>query len=234
MTAAKTATATFATISVPTATTNPATTITATSAKLNGSIISGGDTATVSFDFGISPSYGTSIAATPAQVYSNTAVAVTATKAGLNCGTTYYYRVIAVNSAGPSYGLGKTFTTAACPINRRADFIITGLTLTPAAPVANGTFSLAVTIKNSGVRSSDGGFLDVWTNQTAVPTCGAAGNKWAEVGILAAGASKIITVTGLAAGTAGTKTARAYVDSWCEIVESNEANNQMIKAYTVQ
>jgi subtilase family serine protease len=55
-----------------------------------------------------------------------------------------------------------------------------------------------------------------------------------NVGFIAAGVSKTITVTGLAAGTAGNKTASAYVDSWCEIVESNETNNQMIKAYTVQ
>jgi hypothetical protein len=198
---------------------------------LNGSVISNGATAAVSFDFGVTSAYGTNIVATPSNVFSSTAVAVAANKTGLSCGKTYHYRVKAVNSKGTSYGLNKTFVTTAC----RRDLVITGLTLTPATPVANGTFSATITVKNQSTATSNiGFFLDVWANSAAVPSCGAEGDGWAEIGMLAAGASKTVTVTGLNAGAAGAKTARAFVDSWCEVVESNEANNQMVKAYTVQ
>jgi subtilase family serine protease len=47
------------------------------------------------------------------------------------------------------------------------------------------------------------------------------------------GASKSFTFTGLSAGSAGSKTFRAFVDSQCGTAESNERNNQRIKAYTV-
>lgn len=235
MTAAKSATATFNLIPVitpPTAITNAASNITATSAKLNGSVKSNGATAAVSFDFGLTTAYGTNIAATPANVFSNTAVAVAATKAGLACGRTYHYRVKAANIKGISYGTNKTFTTAAC----RRDLIITGATLTPATPVANGTFNAVVTVKNTGTATSNVGFfLDVWANNPpAITSCGAEGDSWVETGMLAAGASRTLTVTGLNAGAAGNKTLRAFVDSWCEVVEGNETNNQVMKAYIVQ
>ena len=232
MNAAKAVTATFnAAVTIPTVITNAASKITTTSATLNGSVISNGATAAVSFDFGVTSAYGTNIVATPSNVFSSTAVAVAANKTGLSCGKTYHYRVKAVNSKGTSYGLNKTFVTTAC----RRDLVITGLTLAPATPAANGTFSAAVTVKNQGAATSNiGFFLDVWANSTAVPGCGAEGDGWAEIGMLAAGASKTVTVTGLNAGAAGAKTARAFVDSWCEVVESNETNNQLVKTYTVQ
>jgi hypothetical protein len=115
MTAAKTVTATFNFVDVPTATTLPASNIAATSATLNGTVASNGNTATVSFDFGTSLSYGQTIVATPAQVYSATAVAVTANKTDLTCSSTYHYRVKAVNSTGTKLGADQTFTTTACP-----------------------------------------------------------------------------------------------------------------------
>lgn len=107
------------------------------------------------------------------------------------------------------------------------------MTVTPATPAVNGTVTLAVTVKNQGVMAGDAGFLDVWNNLATVPACGTEGTAWADVGIVAAGATKTLTLA-LPAGAAGAKTARAFVDSWCEVVESNETNNQLTKAYTVQ
>jgi len=104
------------TAQIPIATTNAATNITAASAALNGSVISAGATATVSFDFGTTTSYGESITATPTQVYSASAVAVSATKTGLTCNSTYHYRTKAVSSAGSTgYGMDQSFTTTTCP-----------------------------------------------------------------------------------------------------------------------
>ncbi|CAK0769713.1 hypothetical protein CCP3SC5AM1_610007 [Gammaproteobacteria bacterium] len=63
--------------------------------------------------------------------------------------------------------------------------------------------------------------------------CGAFGDKYLDVGVLATGASKTITVS-LAAGAAREKTLRAFVDSWCETSESNDGNNQFTQCYSVQ
>lgn len=116
----------------------------------------------------------------------------------------------------------------------KSDFVITGIALTPLSPAANGLFSAKVTVKNQGTLAGDGGYLDLWTNSSTVPTCGAEGNAWATVGTLAIGASKTLTFTNLRAGRAGAKTLRAFVDSWCENSESNETNNKRAKVYTVK
>lgn len=119
-------------------------------------------------------------------------------------------------------------------VARLPDLIITNIALTPATPAINGTFNAAITVKNQGATVSSISYLDVWTNQTTAQTCGAMGNTWVDVGPIPVGASKIITVNGLSAGAAGSKTLQAFVDSWCETVESNETNNQLTKVYTVQ
>jgi hypothetical protein len=113
------------------------------------------------------------------------------------------------------------------------DFVVTSIVLTPSSPVADGTFSAAVTVKNQGTGVGDGGYLDVWNDQATVQTCPADGNAYASVGVLAAGASKVLTFPGLRSGTTGTKTFRAYVDSYCQTLEAIETNNQATKVYSV-
>ncbi len=113
------------------------------------------------------------------------------------------------------------------------DFVVTSIVPNPASPKSKTTFSAAVTIKNQGTAAGDGGYLDVWANQPAAQTCPADGDNFMPVGVLAAGDSQTYTVTGLPAGSAGVKTLRAFVDSYCQTVESNDANNQSTSAYTV-
>jgi hypothetical protein len=133
-------------------------------------------------------------------------------------------RVAAVASANPS---------CIPVVSGRPDFAITGITLNPSNPASGSTFSATVTVRNQGTVSGSAGQLAVWANRATVPACGATGNQRASVGTLAAGASRSITFTGLSAGTAGSKTFRAFVDSGCATVESNEGNNQLTSAYTV-
>ncbi|MBV5308329.1 DUF1566 domain-containing protein [Chromatium okenii] len=114
-----------------------------------------------------------------------------------------------------------------------ADIKVTAMTLMPASPAANSTFSAKITVKNQGTAMANGGYLDVWTNQSTIQKCGASSDKWIEIGSLAAGATKTLTVN-LSAKSAGSKTLRAFADGWCETSESNEVNNQMTKKYTVK
>jgi len=113
---------------------------------------------------------------------------------------------------------------------------ITSIVLTPAAPVAAAPFTAKVTFKNSGPVTATRFYLDVWSHQATAQLCGAAGTKWVSIPTLAAGATTSVTITGLTAGATGSRTARAYVDSWCEVLEttettSNQSANQMTKTY---
>ncbi len=82
------------------------------------------------------------------------------------------------------------------------DFVVTGIELTPASPKADGTFSARISVKNQGVGSGNGGYLDVWAHEATAQTCYADGDAYASVGILAPGATKTLTISGLPAGAA--------------------------------
>ena len=110
------------------------------------------------------------------------------------------------------------------------DFLITGITISPTAVKAGAPFTAYITVKNQGVGSGDAGWLDVWANAPMTASCGANGNAYQKVGTLAAGASKVLTVS-LTAGPAGVNTLLAFVDSTCGTVEPNEANNQTAITY---
>jgi PKD repeat protein len=96
---------------VPTVSTLPATNITKTSATLNGTVNPNGATATVTFEYGITSAYGSTINATPYSVSGNTTWSETAALTGLDSNTVYHYRIRAVNSLGTSYGADVAFTT---------------------------------------------------------------------------------------------------------------------------
>jgi hypothetical protein len=114
-----------------------------------------------------------------------------------------------------------------------ADVYVTGVVITPASPTANNNFTAAITVKNSGNIKSDGGYLDVWADQPTPQTCKATSAISEEVGQLAAGESKTITVN-LKVRSAGAKQLRAFMDSQCTVTETNETNNQLTKNYTVK
>ncbi|CAK0765776.1 MSHA biogenesis protein MshQ [Gammaproteobacteria bacterium] len=117
-TGSPTATATTVTVtaSAPTVTTNAATSVTNSGATLNGTVSSNGAAATVTFDYGLTTSYGTTVTATQSPLATNASnSAVSAALTGLTCNTTYHFRVKASNSAGTTNGGDLTFTTSSCP-----------------------------------------------------------------------------------------------------------------------
>ncbi|PYI46375.1 MAG: hypothetical protein DMF11_08990, partial [Verrucomicrobia bacterium] len=93
----------------PAVTTNAATNVASFSATLNGSLNPRGTTTTVSFQYGLTTSYGST---TATQTKSgNTVQAVSANISGLNASTTYHFRIVAHNNGGTSFGSDRTFTT---------------------------------------------------------------------------------------------------------------------------
>jgi hypothetical protein len=96
---------------LPTASTGRASSVTTTTATLNGSVNPNNLPTIWHFQYGTTRSYG---AQTPNQgptaaVKRN--IAVAAPVAGLAPGTTYHYRLVAVNSSGTKLGGDHTFTT---------------------------------------------------------------------------------------------------------------------------
>ena len=96
----------------PTVTTDSASGVTATGATLNGTVNANNHDTTVTFEYGLTTAYGTSVSASQNPVTGTTATAVSRAITGLTPGTVYHYRAIAVNSAGSASGSDRTFTTA--------------------------------------------------------------------------------------------------------------------------
>ena len=101
--------------SPPTADTNAATAVTGTGATLNGTVNANNDSTTVTFQYGTTPAYGTTVTADQSPVTGITNTAVSTAITGLVNNTTYYYRVAAQNSSGTTYGAGMTFFTGTAP-----------------------------------------------------------------------------------------------------------------------
>ena len=104
---------TFTTLGqVPTATTLNATNLHPATATLQGLVCANYLSTTVSFEYGTSTSYGSSIIASPNPVSGSTTVTVSAPISALTEGTTYHFRIKGVNSLGTTYGDDKTFVAS--------------------------------------------------------------------------------------------------------------------------
>lgn len=101
-------------IASPTATTNSATAVTQASATLNGTVNAHGNSTSVTFDYGPTTSYGSTISATPSPVTGTSNTPVSASISGLECNTTYHFQVKGTSSGGTVTGADTTFTTSAC------------------------------------------------------------------------------------------------------------------------
>lgn len=96
----------------PTIETSTATQITDSQATLNGSVNPRGLPTHYRFEYGATPSYGNSVPQAGADAGSGeSAIQVSATLEGLRPGTTYHYRLVAINAVNASYGPDRTFTT---------------------------------------------------------------------------------------------------------------------------
>lgn len=96
---------------LPVATTLAANAVGDTSATLNANVQASGAVTSISFEYGLTATYGNSMTASPATATGTEVTSVSANLVGLLPGTTYHFRVRAVNAGGTVLGADQTFTT---------------------------------------------------------------------------------------------------------------------------
>ena len=106
--------ATFVTSSAPSVTTDDATSIAPTSARLNGSVTPNGLSTTWYFQYGTSTSYGSKTSSHSAGS-GTTAQKESVAVSNLKRTTVYHFRIVASNSSGTTVGADRTFTTSLPP-----------------------------------------------------------------------------------------------------------------------
>jgi len=115
----------------PAATTKAATSVTSTSAKLNGTVNPSGQTTTWYFDYGTSTAYGLKTPVTTINGGTRN-VNVSAGVTGLGAGI-YHFRLVATNGSGTAYGSDLSFGSAGPPVVQTGSAqgaSTTGVTLT--------------------------------------------------------------------------------------------------------
>jgi hypothetical protein len=102
---------TAAVAATPTATTEAESSVSSTSVTLNGTVNANGASTTVTFEYGLTTGYGTTVTADQSPVTGTTNTAVSKAVSSLTPNTTYHFRVAATNADGTTYGADRTFTT---------------------------------------------------------------------------------------------------------------------------
>jgi phosphodiesterase/alkaline phosphatase D-like protein len=97
----------------PAVTTGSATGVTASGATLNGLVNALNASTTVTFEYGLTASYGSTVDAVESPVTGSSETPVSKAITGLAPNTLYHYRIVGVNSFGTTNGLDRTFITAA-------------------------------------------------------------------------------------------------------------------------
>ena len=135
--------ATFVPTAAPAVVTKPASSVTDTEAKLNGTVNPNGQATTATFEYGTTASYGTK---TPPQNVGSgsSATGVSTTIAGLKPGTVYHFRLVATSAAGTGTGGDQTFTTSGPPV------VTTG----PASGIGANTATLTGSVDPNGHSTS--------------------------------------------------------------------------------
>jgi len=164
--------------------TNLASNITATTGQINGTVNPNYAPTTASFEWGLTTSYGNTVAATPASVTGNTATPVLATLTGLSWNTTYHYRIVGVNAAGTAYGADMTFNTS-CPVPA------TPATITGPASICQNTSGVAYSVPAITNATNYN-----WTVPTGATVVSGAGTNAITVNYSTSAVSGNITVTG--------------------------------------
>jgi hypothetical protein len=127
----------------PVVSTAAATNVSSSGATLNGTVNPEGQATVYAFQWGPTTGYGHETPLPPGSAGSaTTSVAETATLSGLDPGTAYHYRVIAISAGGVATGTDQTFTTSGTPPTPTTPPTVASAaatSITPTSATLNGT-----------------------------------------------------------------------------------------------
>jgi len=151
---------TFTTLQAkPSATTSASTTsIMSTTATINGSVYANNASTEVTFDYGVTTGYGSTLTATPSTVTGVTSTPVSASLTGLIPSTTYYFRVNGVNTAGTTNGAKQSFRTLAPVISITLPTPLISFSSGSGAPSDIQIFKVGASTKNNLVITAPTGY----------------------------------------------------------------------------
>ncbi len=181
-------------VSAPTATTNPASAVTATGATLNGTVNANNESTTVTFEYGETTAYGTTVTAAPSPVTGITNTAVSAAITGLTSGTTYHFRVVAQNGTGITNGLDATFMASSVTVT-------TAIHDASDTPITSAYFGQVVhdsaAVAGTGVTPTGDVTFTVYNNNNCSGTGSAAGTVALVAGVADPSSTATVTTSGI-------------------------------------
>jgi hypothetical protein len=191
-------------IGAPIASTGVATSVSTSGATLHGQVNANGQGTTVTFQYGQTTAYGTTVSA--GTVTGSADTAVSAVISSLSPNTTYHFRVVAHNSNGTVYGQDASFTTAATLVVSGPASVTYGSTGTITTSGGSGTGAMSYSAGAStgcSVNTSTG----VITISNVSGTCNVTATKAAD-GTYSAQTStpRAITLNKLAVTLSGNRT----------------------------
>jgi uncharacterized delta-60 repeat protein/uncharacterized repeat protein (TIGR02543 family) len=162
----------FTVLPSPTVATNPASSITATSATLNGTVNPNGLSTNAWFEWGTDPTLTVNTATTQqARGAGTSSQAFTQNLSGLAGGTTYYFRAVAASSSGTVKGTILTYSTISTgpvqvtvqtnPVGR--SFIVDG-TAYNTTQILTWTSGSLHSLNTTSLQNGDPGTRYVWTS----------------------------------------------------------------------
>jgi uncharacterized protein (TIGR02145 family) len=177
----------FTTLSAPTAVIASATSVTGSSAMLNGTVNANSGSTVVSFEYGSTIAYGTEVTATQSPVSGNIVTPVSASVSGLTPGSTIHFRIKAVNAAGTSYSPDQSFTTPTLPIA----VVSTATSITASSAILNGTVNAN---NSSTVVTFEYGSTTAYGTEITATQSPLTGNTVTSVSALVSGLSQGTTI----------------------------------------
>jgi hypothetical protein len=206
------------TSAAPQVVTGSATSVTTTSATLNGTVNPSSRATSWYFEYGTSTSYGTKT--TTRDAGSGTSpVAVAAPITGLTSGRTYHFRVVATSDAGTSRGSDRTFLASGAPT----------VTTKAASSVKDSTATLNATVNPNGQATTvyfDYGTTTNYGFKTAAKSIGSgSGSTNVAIGATGLTPSIVYHVRVVATNAAGTSTGtdQTFATTGPPIVRSSPA-----------
>ncbi len=181
----------------PSVTTDAASAITIDGATLNGTVNAQNDSTTVSFEYGPTTAYGTTVNTAESPVTGLTDHTVSYALSGLTLNTLYHYRAVGINSGGTTNGSDRTFTTLPLSVVINTEIHNAAHSMVTFASLLESLHASATVIGNGATAATGTVTFTVFENPACSGTGTAAGTITLASGLAEPSQSAMLTMNGL-------------------------------------